>query len=391
MPKCFVVPGLLGTNIWSGITGNLRAHIWMNMVVISSGGLGALRLDPTGTLPGPPDGDICTPVDLIDQYYGVCVRELGRQLGPHGYTIVPYPYDWRLRTAVAGRDLAQRIAATVRPTDPPCAIVAHSQGGLVARAAWEYLGRYGLTRLCRRIVTLGCPHYGSFTVPSGVQGLDVALLGISWATTFLWALAGRARRILGEPWTVGGLAQLLQTWPGLWEMSPWAPPSPGSNADGPFRQLLYDPARYQYGSPAVANGLATARAAQAYYALPATIPPAEVLTTVAGVGVPTMCQLAPALLSGQVIAPSYLSGGDGTVLESDALMDASARYSIPCGHVQLPDATASSGELAAWILAVRRSGDPVPPVQALVGAGPTGPYSIPPGGAVSAYTSPCRA
>ena len=44
----------------------------------------------------------------------------------------------------------------------PCSIVAHSAGGLVARAAWLALGQAGATNLVRRIVTYGTPHQGSY-------------------------------------------------------------------------------------------------------------------------------------------------------------------------------------------------------------------------------------
>lgn len=84
--------------------------------------------------------------------------------------VTPFPFDWRLAVDHNGRLLARRaaehwerwrsIVATERLADPErvgLTLLAHSMGGLVARAAQVE----GLPEVPTRIVTLGTPFYGS--------------------------------------------------------------------------------------------------------------------------------------------------------------------------------------------------------------------------------------
>ena len=80
--------------------------------------------------------------------------KLKLQLRIHGYDASFHPYDWRLGLDELGAQLASRIAAA----DKPVNLVAHSMGGLVARAAARILPR----RLIRKLIMLGTPNAGSF-------------------------------------------------------------------------------------------------------------------------------------------------------------------------------------------------------------------------------------
>lgn len=84
--------------------------------------------------------------------------------------VLPFPYDWRLSVARAGAQLAtegtvhfQRWQQIVRreglgdPEQVSLTILAHSMGGLVARAAQNR----GLDELPLKVLTLGTPFYGA--------------------------------------------------------------------------------------------------------------------------------------------------------------------------------------------------------------------------------------
>ena len=108
-----------------------------------------------------------------------------------------HPFDWRQSIPDLGRQLAQRIAA-----DPAEEIflVAHSMGGLVARAALHH----GAAKV-KRLVMLGTPNFGSFAPAMVYRSAypflkKIALLDFTNSTT---DLAGKVFN--SHP----GLAQML--------------------------------------------------------------------------------------------------------------------------------------------------------------------------------------
>ena len=81
-----------------------------------------------------------------------------------GFSPVCHDYDWRLGVDELGRDLAKRLAAD---PSPRLMVVAHSLGGLVARAA---MALPGASRI-ERVVLMGTPNAGSFAPVQALRGV----------------------------------------------------------------------------------------------------------------------------------------------------------------------------------------------------------------------------
>src|SRR5262245_2621457 len=160
MPKCYVLPGFFGSALESG-PHQFGRRLWVNSTRLVIGEWRGLRLAEDGVSPAPEGGQALISGVPLEGYQDSLVGALRSQLGPKGYDVVVYAYDWRLRLRRAGHDLAQRIRAEAS-SDSPASIVAHSQGGLVARAAYADLAATGQAGLVRRIITIGTPHRGTY-------------------------------------------------------------------------------------------------------------------------------------------------------------------------------------------------------------------------------------
>src|SRR5262249_22764362 len=96
----------------------------------------------------------------------------------------------------------------------PASIVAHSMGGLVARALWRLAPKANDgAPLLKRLIMLGTPNYGSFEVPLIFAGIQDTVRKLVWLThPFLSAFnrsEGRRR-----------LLSVLSTFPGIYQMLP---------------------------------------------------------------------------------------------------------------------------------------------------------------------------
>ena len=113
---------------------------------------------------------------LLLLVHGLCMNDLqwqhaGHDHGVHlakelGYTPVHVRYNTGLHTSENGRQLAGHIEALLGAWPVPLqefSVLAHSMGGLVARAACHYGTEAGHAwpRQLQRIVFLGTPHHGA--------------------------------------------------------------------------------------------------------------------------------------------------------------------------------------------------------------------------------------
>jgi len=80
----------------------------------------------------------------------------------YGYNVVEFAYDWRVGVAESGNNLVEFVN---EETQGPVFLVAHSMGGLVARAAAPRLD----SRV-QRIIQLATPNYGSFSPVVTLRG-----------------------------------------------------------------------------------------------------------------------------------------------------------------------------------------------------------------------------
>jgi len=194
-PIAIVVPGTMGSA--------LKARgdpIWLEYWPLLKGGLGEIGIEA---------GNI-EAVDLLGDFYGPLLEHLTRT---HRVEILPY--DWRLSV----REAAQRLTAKLEAVLPdaershqPVHIVAHSMGGLVARAmiADGGAGAQAWRRLCAlpasRLLMLGTPNRGSHEAVRWLTGNNP-----TQAKLILLDLTRGA----------DGVIDIVRRFPGLAELLPW--------------------------------------------------------------------------------------------------------------------------------------------------------------------------
>ena len=142
-PNVYLLPGLLGSKLGL-IHDNRTDLIWFEPAAVISGRLSALTF---GTNP------LIRPLGVMLPPY----LKLALTLQAAGMNVKLYPYDWRCSIIDTGQRLATDIAQD--PSDQ-IQIVAHSMGGLVARAAMNHPAFNKASRL----IQLGTPNLGSFAL-----------------------------------------------------------------------------------------------------------------------------------------------------------------------------------------------------------------------------------
>ncbi len=163
-PIVLLLPGIMGSQLAVGSN-----RYWLDPPALARGKLSELRVSQQGVWAS----------GLIGLAYADLVEYLGgsRQ-------VLPFPFDWRLSILSA----ADRLEVAVRrqldreeAKDQPIHLLAHSMGGLVARALiarrpelWDELRDRG-----GRLVMLGTPTNGSWTVPRALLGREKLVSGLA--------------------------------------------------------------------------------------------------------------------------------------------------------------------------------------------------------------------
>lgn len=146
-PVVFVLPGITGSHLRSG-----SSRIWVDLVQLAAGGLKRLGIDRA---------DI-TADEPIWRYYADLCTHLDQT-----HEVRPWGYDWRRPIEDATDVFADALDEALTSTEQPVRIVAHSMGGLVARAALAKgdIFRRFRERAGSRLVMLGTPNGGSYSIP----------------------------------------------------------------------------------------------------------------------------------------------------------------------------------------------------------------------------------
>ncbi|MBR0897095.1 CHAT domain-containing protein [Bradyrhizobium tropiciagri] len=158
LPALFVLPGILGSNLKID-----DDRIWLGWRLVN--GLKRLAYDP-GKDHVAPDG----PIGL---YYDDLATALFND-----HDVQPFGFDWRRPILAEAQRLAKAIAAALdarKASRQPVRIIAHSMGGLVARAmqivdpaTWNRM----MASDGARLLMLGTPNGGSWTPMQVLSGDD---------------------------------------------------------------------------------------------------------------------------------------------------------------------------------------------------------------------------
>jgi pimeloyl-ACP methyl ester carboxylesterase len=185
--RVLVVPGIMGSQLGLERTPPLPHDVvWMDPIDIHLGRLATLRL---------PAGAPIVPLGVVLFSH----LRLKLALRAQGFAVEFHDYDWRLPVAECGRALAERLRA-LKPAR--VAIVAHSMGGLVSRAALTLPG----TGHVERLVLLGTPNCGSFAAVQALRGT--------------YAVVRKVARLAGQASAETLAAEVFGSFPSLYDLLP---------------------------------------------------------------------------------------------------------------------------------------------------------------------------
>ena len=192
-PVVFVLPGIMGSNL------SVDNHqIWLNALNLSLGKMTRLEYKADSL------SYEVAPDSILGRFYGNLVDYLSAT-----HVVIPFPYDWRKSILKEAERFRETLRVTLEETDKPVRIIAHSMGGLVARAALDggpavydsFKKREG-----SRFIMLGTPNQGSFEI---VQVLTGRSRTLNQLATF--DLRNKKKRIL----------EIVSSFPGVLELLPF--------------------------------------------------------------------------------------------------------------------------------------------------------------------------
>ncbi len=157
-PSVFMLPGILGSELGYGDN-----RIWMDLKDIFRGRLERLDLHRES----PKE---IKPFRMFPRYY----NELANFLAAT-HDVLPFPYDWRVSMQDEADRFAGELTKRLDGSAQPVRILAHSMGGLLARLTFarhaDLWQRFKAKEGCR-LVMLGTPSQGSFSIPRMLMGRE---------------------------------------------------------------------------------------------------------------------------------------------------------------------------------------------------------------------------
>jgi hypothetical protein len=275
-----IVPGIMGSQLGLRRATPLPNDIvWLDPFDIQQGRLTVLKVGAGAPV-----------VALGAVLYSLLRLKLA--LRARGFAAEFHDYDWRLGVAEVGRSLVERLAQHER-----IAIVAHSMGGLVARAALKDPRTAHVTR----VVLLGTPNLGSCAAVQALRGT--------------YAVVRKVARLAAQPSAEALATELFSSFPSLYDMLP--------TGDWSGRADLLDAAAWPRSGPQPrAELLAAARATHDLLA------PADArFAAIVGVGQETVTAVARRQ---DDFIYTLTRQGDGTVPAASAVLDGA-----PCAFARV--------------------------------------------------------
>lgn len=303
-PHVVVVPGILGSQLGIARRPPLPNDVlWLDPIDIQVGRLGLLGLDA---------GAPIIPLGVVlYSHLKLCLR-----LRAAGFVVTMHDYDWRLGIEETGALLAARLHEQGARR---LAIVAHSMGGLLSRAALALPG----TQHVERVVLLGTPNLGSFAPVQALRGT--------------YAVVRKVARLDGATTAERLTEEVFNSFPSLYQMIP-VPGGKGA-AD------LLSPGAWPDSGPALRPPLFE-RARRFRDGLP---PADERFVAVAGVGQETVTAVSKGR-DGFVY--TITRHGDGTVPAGSAALGDGNTYFAKAAHSDLT----RDADVAAAIVDLLRKG-----------------------------------
>jgi pimeloyl-ACP methyl ester carboxylesterase len=300
--RVVIVPGIMGSQLGLRRAAPLPNDIlWLDPLDIQHGRLGALRL---------PDAAPVVSLGVVLFSY----LRLKLLLRARGFAVEFHDYDWRLPVTESGRALTERLRA-LRPAR--VAIVAHSMGGLVARAALSASD----TQHVERVLLLGTPNGGSFAAVQALRGT--------------YAVVRKVARLASTQSAESLAAEVFSTFPSLYDL---LPPAAG-------RDDLFDPHAWPAQGPQPSAPLMqAARLARSRLA------PADArYAVIAGVGQETVTAVTRRR---DDFVYTLTRHGDGTVPQASAELAGARAWYARVAHSELT----RDPQVAAAVVDLIRSG-----------------------------------
>ena len=149
--RVYVLPGIMGSQLGFIRSGKRPNDIvWLDPIDIAFGKLTELKLSAASRV---------VPLGAMNYSY----LKITLSLRKAGFDAVLLDYDWRRDIGTLGKLLADRLAADGRED---VALIGHSMGGLVARAALTHAAGKRVSQL----IMLGTPNAGSLAAVQALRG-----------------------------------------------------------------------------------------------------------------------------------------------------------------------------------------------------------------------------
>lgn len=315
-----LLPGICGSELYLTLAGR-RKLVWPDPVYLTTVGPGSLQLAANGLDPGP----LALAALDVGGYIQLGIYEpVHRRLNADGWTVRPIGYDWRKSVAVTAPLVKAAILAAFPADD--VYIVAHSMGGLVARAVYGLMTPEERQRV-KRLVTLGTPHGGA---PQAVW----EMASVDWIpgnVALVASVVGLGRDLIpilpGQGKIRDQVRATIASWPGLYELFPspdprW-PPFPDLTLPEVYQALTYFS-----DNPFVTQtrlDAAKAQIAALDALIPATTPPA---LCVVGRGAETRERYRDVHGISSIQAWDYTTTGDGIVTTARGILPGSIEVNL---------------------------------------------------------------
>jgi pimeloyl-ACP methyl ester carboxylesterase len=289
--RVLILPGIMGTKLGiadGGLFG-LDDVIWLDPKDTALGTLTRLKL-------GPGSSPKVVPLGAMLLFY----LKLKLRLRAAGFDADFWGYDWRDSV----KDLGAQLANHIHSLPDKVHLVAHSMGGLIARAALKQ----GASPRVNRLVMLGTPNHGSFMATQAVRATLDTL-----RTLATFDPVHTAEELC---------AQVFNTFPGLYQLLP--SPRKFSAFD------LFDPTVWPPDGPQPVPVLL-----HAARGLPDQLAPAnDRFHLIAGVNQETITGLE---LRDRQFIYTQSRAGDGTVPLAFAQLDGASTHYVDESHGSLPN------------------------------------------------------